>query len=449
MLLKRQLGLVTATFVVIASMIGTGIFMTTGHVLGMTGSAMAVMILWTAGGFIAVCGSLCFAELAATWPEAGGEYIYLKKSFGFLPAFLTGWISLVVAFSAPAATAAMLLVRYVNHFLHTALGTAPAAGILDGTGAQKCAAAVIIIFFGCLHIVGIKRGSAVQNALTVLKLLIMVVLIGIGFCALDLSTLARLNAHYPAPGRGDIGSLGLGLLVIMFAYSGWNGASYMGSEIRSPAKNLPRAMFWGTIVTTVLYLLLNIIFLLAAPGQEIINRDEIAAIAAGFLFGPAVNGVLFLGIALILLSTVSVYLMMGPRVCYAMACDRMLFARIAEVHPRFGTPWMAVLIQTALAVIYILAGTAMELVIYMGFALNIFPVLAVIGLMRMRRKEPALHRPYRVPLYPLIPLLYVGASITMLIAALLHWTVTSLVSIAVLAAGVPVFYLWRRLAGHA
>jgi len=438
--------LATAVLVIVADMIGTGIFMTTGNVLGMTGSAPAVMALWIVGGCIAIAGAMCYAELATTWPDVGGEYVYLKNIFGFLPAFLTGWVSLVVAFAAPVATGSLLLVQYVNRFSHAVSGTPGEIMLLDDVWFQKSAAVLIIVFFGGLHIVGVKKGSYVQNALTIVKIMIVAALIGLGLYAADFGNIGRLAANYPVAEEGASGFavMGLGLLVVMFAYSGWNGASYIAGEIRNPERNLPRAMLWGTLLTMCLYLLLNFVFLLGAPGQEIMGRDEVASIASGFLFTQGVYNFLTLGIAIILLSAVSVQMMIGPRVCYAMAQDRLLFRWLAALHPRYGTPWLAICAQMGLAVIYVLMGSAMTLVIYMGFALSVFPVMAVIGMMYMRFKQPGLMRPYRVPLYPYVPLLYIVLSVTMMIAALMTWTSTSLFSIGVLLAGIPVYYLWRR-----
>ncbi len=443
--LKRQVGLATAILVIVADMIGTGVFMTTGNVLDMTGSAPVVMALWIIGGCIAIAGALCYSELAATWPDVGGEYVYLKKIFGFLPAFLTGWVSLVVGFAAPVATSSLLLVQYISRFLHAVSGTPGEIMLPDDVWFQKTAAVAIIVFFGGLHIVGVKKGSYVQNVLTIVKIMIVAALIVLGLFAADFDKIGRLAAGYPAAGPGASGfaAMGLGLLVVMFAYSGWNSASYIAGEIRSPERNLPRAMLWGTLLTMCLYLLLNFVFLIAAPGEALMGKDEVAAIAAGFLFSPALSNFLTLGIAIILLSAVSVQMMIGPRVCYAMAQDRMLFHWLATLHPRYGTPWLAVCVQMGLAIIYVVWGSAMTLVIYMGFALSVFPVLAVIGMMYMRFRQPGLPRAYRVPLYPYVPLLYIVLSVAMMTAALMAWTTTSLFSIGVLLAGIPVYYLWR------
>ncbi|MGV7928384.1 MAG: APC family permease [Spirochaetota bacterium] len=449
--LKRQLGLYTGILIIVADMIGTGIFMTTGNVLGMTGDARLVLLLWGLGGLVALTGSLCYAELSTTWPDVGGEYVYLKKIFGLLPAFLTGWVSLVVGFSAPVAASSLLLIQYVNSFVQTAAGSeSVVAGMLSGPWVQKGIAAALVVFFGLLHILGVRRGSYFQNFLTVLKIILVVSLIGFGFAMVDWENTGRLVRQYGNAESGPgLPVTGLALLIVMFAYSGWNGASYIAGEVKDPERNLPRILLFGTLLTTVFYILLNMVFILAAPGESIIGKDEIGAIAATSLFGPRISGFFTLGIAVVLLSAVSVQMMVGPRVYYAMARDGMIFKSLSRVHGRFGTPALAIGIQMAFAVFYIFTGSAMTLVIYMGFALNVFPVLTVIGLMIMRRREPGLPRPYRVPLYPAVPVIYITLSVGMMAAALMNWTTTSIFAIGVLAVGVPVFYIWRRFSGAA
>jgi APA family basic amino acid/polyamine antiporter len=443
--LKRQLGLSTGILVVVADMIGIGIFMTTGNILGMTHNALTVLVLWLIGGIVAITGALSYAELATTWPDVGGEYVYLKKIFGFLPAFLTGWISLVVGFSTPVATGSLLLVQYVNKLLHNVAGSTSTVMFLDGVLAQKVIAAFIILFFGVMHMLGVKRASNLQNFLTILKILIVVSLIGFGMTMIDFENFGRLIAQYPIKDGSTPGIpvVGLALLIVMFAYSGWNSASYIAGEIKNPERNLPRALLFGTLITMFLYLLLNAVFLLSAPGAALMGKDEIGAIASKFLFGENVSNIFTLSIAIILLSSISVQMMVGPRVYYAMAKDRMIFNALSKLHPRLETPWRAILIQMCLSIFYVFTGSAMTLVIYMGFALNIFPVMAVIGMMYFRYKEPEITRPYRVPLFPVIPLVYITLSIGMMIAALMNWTITSLFAIGVVVAGIPVFYLWQ------
>ena len=445
--LKRQLGLVTGIFVIIADMIGTGIFMTTGAILGMTKSAPLVLALWGIGGLTAVCGALCYAELASLWPEAGGEYVYLRNIYGRLPAFLTGWISLVVGFSAPIAASSLLLVQYLDRFFNGISGVDSSVLLLDSPWIQKSVAAALVVFFGAMHVIGVKRGSSLQNVLTGMKILLVLALIVFGFYQADWSMTHRLAARYdPAPAAVQLVSqAGPALLVVMYAYSGWNCAAYLGGEIVEPGKNLPRALLSGTLITSVLYVLLNVLFLLSAEGTELMGKEEIGAIAVSHLFGTGISGVFTLGIAFVLLSSVSAQMMAGPRVVYAMARDGMIFRQLAGLHQRFETPHNAIVVQTLLAVFYIFTGSALTLVIYIGFALSIFPLLTVIGLLRLRRAGQGAVNSYRAPFYPFLPILFITLTIIMMLTALITWTKTSCFAIAVVLLGIPAFRIWERL----
>lgn len=435
--LKRQLGLFTAVLIIIADVIGTGIFMTTGSILGMTGSAPVVLALWGIGGLVAISGSLCYAELASIWPEDGGEYVYLKNIFGFLPSFLTGWISLIVGFSASAAITVMTLVWYLNDFFQS--------GILAGVWTQKILAASILFIFGIVHIIGVRRGGLIQNALTVLKLLIVFSLIALGFYMADWSNADRLVQTYPRTEGGNAVEYGFALMIIMFAYSGWNGLSYIAGEIKNPRRNLPRALFLGSLSVAVIYIALNVIFLMSTPGTELMGVKAVGAVAAKNLFGGSVAPWFTLSISLILLSSASVQMMVGPRVYYAMARDRMIFRSLERVNERFGTPYLAILIQMFLAIFYVFIGreSIESLLGYMGFSLGIFPLLSVIGLVIMRYRGKAPREGFRTPLFPLVPAVFILLTLGMMITSLITWTKTSLFALGVVAVGIPVFYVWQ------
>jgi basic amino acid/polyamine antiporter, APA family len=445
--LKKELGFTTAVLVVVASMIGTGIFITTGTILEMAGDSSTILLLWLTGGIVAVTGCLCYSELATMWPHVGGEYVYLKKSFGFLPSFLTGWISLVVGFSASVAISSITFVEYLNQFLINFMNVNGfTCSLLDGPWVQKIVAAFIILFFGAIHIHGVRSGSRIQNFLTVLKLIIVVSLIGLGFYFADWSKAQRLTQVYPASGTGESSGLpgiALVLLIIMFSYSGWNGASYITGELKDPQKFLPRALFFGTLLTMILYAALNVVFLISTPGKELMGQEAIGVIATKNLFGSHVSIFFTLGIALILLSSISVEMMIGPRVYYAMARDRMIFRMLARIHPRYKTPFVSVLIQIVLSILYVFIGSAKFLMEYMGFALGVFPILTVIGLVYMRVKFPDIPRPFRVPFYPLTPLVFILLSSGMMVTGFTAWTSTSRFALFVLLLGVAVFYIWR------
>jgi APA family basic amino acid/polyamine antiporter len=438
--LKRQLGLPTAVFIIIADVIGTGIFMTTGSVLGITGSATATLALWAVGGLVALTGALCYAELATLWPDDGGEYIYLKKIFGLLPAFLTGWISLVVAFSASAALSSMTLILYL-----TALWP---NGPLSGIWTQKIMAAAIICCFGIMHITGVRRGSFIQNFLTVFKVLIVFFLIVFGLALADWGQVGRLAADYPSVDK-NILHLGFPLLLIMFAYSGWNGASYMAGEIKNPQKNLPRAMLSATVIVTVLYLLLNVVYIISTPGEGLMGKTAVGAIATENLFGKRFSPLFTLGIAFILLTSVSVQMMIGPRVYYAMARDGMIFKPLEKISPRFGTPYVAIITQMLIAAAYVFIGreNIEKLQAFMGFALGFFPLLTVLGLVIVHCKSPEIEGSYKTPFFPLVPFIYIALTVAMMVSALLTWTKTSLFAIGICLAGIIVFIIWQKLPG--
>lgn len=443
--LTRQLGFGTVVLVVIADMIGTGIFMTTGNVLGMTQNAMYVLVLWIVGAVVAIAGSLCYSELAVMWPDVGGEYIYLKNMYGsLLPSFLTGWISLMVAFTAPVAIAALTVMGYLQKVF---VPGSPLYFFFGDPWTQRYCAAGIIIVFGVIHGAGVQQGSRIQNVLTVMKILIVITLIVSGAVYADWTRAGRLVADYTPAGSGTGGSvsaLGLSLLMVMFAYSGWNSASYISGEIRNPAKTLPRAMFFGTLATAVLYLGLNVIFLISAPGEALMGRNEIGAIAVISLFGEHISWIFNCGIVIILLSAISVQIMVGPRIYFAMARDRVIFRFLERVHPRYHTPLVSITIQVFISVAYVFTFDNPEvLLVYMGFALGIFPLLTVFGLVMLRRTRPEIPRPYRVSFYPVPPLLFLALYSAMMIASFIAWTKTSLIAIGVTAAGIPVYFMWQ------
>jgi len=445
--LKRQLGLRTSILVVIASMIGTGIFITTGTILHMTRDATAVLSLWLVGGVIALTGSLCYAELATMWPHVGGEYVYLKKTYGLLPSFLSGWISLMVGFSASVAVSSITLIQYLDTFwqsISSNYGTT--SYILSGPLTQKILASLVLLLFGVVHIHGVKSGSRIQNILTVIKIAVVITFIIFGLAMADWSHAGRLVERYPNGIHGGNTMLpvtGLALLIIMFSYSGWNGATYIAGEIKNVEKNLPRALFFGTILTVILYLALNVVFIISSPGLEIMGNETIGFTAASNLFGTRLSYLFTLGISFIMLSSISVQMMIGPRVYYAMAKDNMIFSALSRVSPKFHTPTISIIIQMILSIFYVMVGNASLLMEYLGFSLGIFPILTVIGLVYLRYRHPDIPRPFKVPFFPFTPLVYIILSMAMMVAGFMTWTETSRFALMVLGAGVPVFFLWR------
>jgi APA family basic amino acid/polyamine antiporter len=434
--LKRKLGLSTAVLIIIADVIGTGIFITTGQILEMTGSALSVLILFGVGGLIALAGALCYAELSTMWPDDGGEYIYLKKIYGLLPSFLTGWISLLVGFSLASAMSAITAVNYINKL-------SADTPLISDWYAKLCAASIILVFASA-HLIGVQKGSFVQNILTVLKLLIILLFITIGFYFINFDESRRLIMSYEPKGQKSIIEYGAALIIVMYAYSGWNGTAYIAGEIREPETNLPRALVWATALITFIYLAINVVFLLSSPGQEIITdgRYTIGSLAAKKLFGDTISPFFNLSTVLILLSSVSVQMMVGPRVSYAMAQDKVIFRSLGRVSKKYYTPYAAIAIQAAIAMLYAFIGfdAIHKMLIYMGFALSIFPFLAILGMVYWRYEHPEIKRPFKVPLFPMVPVIYLVLSFGIMLTTLMTNTIPSLVALAVVGVGTGIFF---------
>ncbi len=439
--LKRELGLRTAILVIIASMIGAGIFGNTGIIHAEVQHPLVVILLWGLGGIIALSGAMCYAELATIMPHAGGEYLYISRIFGRLPSFLTGWVSFFVGFSAPAAAAALLSAEYAREFAQMAFPGSWLADFYLQAWNRKIHAVALIFLFSYFHMLGVRKGGMVQNVLTGFKLFSVILFAAAGFYIIFSGSSATWQ--FPTAKASSIhwSGMGVGLLFVMFAYSGWNGATYLAGEIRNPEKNLPRALLIGTLLITALYVVLNIIYYYTIPQNTISGKEAVAALAADALFGKKIAVFFHLVFFIMLLSSVSVSIMIGPRVYFAMARDNLFFKIAGGVSNYRGTPAIAIVLQGILAVVYIVTGTYDQIQAYMGFALGIFPILSVVGLMYLRKKNPNIERPYRVPLYPLAPLFFILFSVAILITSFIGRPEESSFALAVVGIGVVVFYV--------
>lgn len=444
--LKRQLGLFTAVLVVMASMIGTGIFGNTGLIQSALGNPLIVVLMWALGGMVAIAGALSYSEMAVMMPHAGGEYVYLRKIYGPLASFLTGWVSFAVGFAAPAASAGLLSASYAHEFLLLVSPEGSLTRFLGEGMGQKIYAILMIAILSGFHMSSLKKGEAMQNILSSLKfgLVVLFALVGLYLSFASGRTFPMESAMQGEGVRWS--GLGMGLLFVMFAYSGWNGASYLAEEIKNPEKNLPAAMLLGTGLTALLYMALNVLYYLAVPVAEIEGESAVAALTATHIFQNDNNATVFFNLAftMMLLSSLSVSLMIGPRVTFAMARDGLFFPVAGRVGEKSDTPAISIFLQALLSVLYVLSGTYQTIMIYMGFALAIFPVLAVAGMIYLRYAKPEMPRPYKTPLFPLVPLFYLGFTIFTMIAALREWTETSLWAMGVVLLGIPVYWVWTR-----
>ncbi len=431
--LKRQLGLGSVTSIVVANMIGAGIFTTSGLLVEGLGSVTWMLALWAVGGVIALCGALCYGELGAAIPRAGGEYAFLARLYHPSLGFLSGWVSFFAGFSAPIAASAIGFSEYIVRAFPAVAPLVPGGEPVF----KKVAAIAVIALFTLIHRRGLHLGTAVQNLLTTLKVGLVVALIVVGF-AFGRGDFAHLSLGGSlAPGLAGWKTAGLALMWILFAYSGWNAAAYIGSEIRQPERTMPRSLILGTLGVTVLYLALNLLFVYAVPPADMAGVVSIGGLTVDRLFGQAPAAAVSLLIAFALFSSLSAFIILGPRVYYAMARDGLFFKAAGRIHPRFNVPSVAIVLQGLVASLIVLIGSFDQILTYMGFSLGLFPLLAVAGVFRLRRLGIL---PYRMPGFPLAPVLYLVSSSAILMLAFLERPMESSVALLMVAAGIP-FYL--------
>ena len=447
--LARKLGVFPATNLVIANMVGAGIFTTTGLLMQELGSPLLMIGLWMAGGILALCGAFCYGELGAAMPRAGGEYVYLSELFHPLLGFLTGWISFFVGFSAPLAASSLGCSEYLAEAF-------PGLVEWGDPGLVKKALAILVIAtLGAVHLRGLEFGTRIQNWLTVGKILLIVGLVAVGF-AVGQGSLSHFGAgevaHLPQDatqppvtglpeGTGGWKAMGLSLMWIMFAYSGWNASAYIGSEIDKPQRNLPRSLLAGTGIVILLYLGLNLLFVYAIPAQEMHGVITIGGLAASRLFGGTVETAVSAMIAFALLSSISAIIILGPRVYYAMARGGYFFRFVGEVHPVTRVPSKSILLQCGIAAIMVLSGTFDQILTYMGFCLGIFPIVAVLGVFKLRRAGVGA---YKMPGYPIPPLVFALTSVLMLALAYFERPMESSIAVVTVGVGVPFYFFFKR-----
>ncbi len=444
--LRREIGLFSATILVIANMVGTGIFTTSGFIMAELGSPIAMLLCWLCGGVFALCGALCYGELGTRFPMAGGEYVFLRESFGKPMAFLCGWISLIVGFSAPIAAAAIAFAAYIfQAFAVPACNGwsfSPAGITLISITPSTFIAIGVIVLFSLVHYHSLLTGSRVQNGLTLFKLAFILVFIGAGLCFGE-GSFGHFHSKLP-PGGFSAERFAIALIFVSFAYSGWNAAAYLGGEIKNPKKNIPFALIAGTAIVICLYLLLNIVYIYALAPEKMNGVMEIGATAAIALFGDHISRLFVGAVCLGLLSVLSAMIMTGPRVYYAMAADGIFFKPLGRVNAEHHTPGAAIFLQAAIAVVMVLTASFNALLIYIGFTLSLFAMLTVIGLMRVRAKHPPDKTGYATPLYPALPLLFVLGNAWIIFFSVKSRPAATLFGLATIGAGLLVYLYFSK-----
>jgi APA family basic amino acid/polyamine antiporter len=446
--LTRSVGAFTATCVVVANVIGAGIFTTPGFLARDLESPFAVLSIWVLGAILALAGALSYSELGAALPRAGGEYIYLREAYGPLWGFLSGWTSFFAGFAAPIAAACIGFSAYLSHFSpglspSNVLGAVAIGPWRLSLSGGQVMALLALWFLTMVHITGVQRGGRLQVVLTAGKIATIVALIIVG---LLLGT--GDWGHFRSGEQGLIPSSALtngavSLIFVLYCYSGWNAAVYLAGEVKDPNRTIPFALLAGTGIVMVLYMALNVLFLYALPISEMSGVLEIGEKASQALFGPVATYLVAAIMALSILASASAMILAGPRVYFAMASDGLFPKRLAGVHGEYGSPAAAIFAQSLWISVLILTGTFEQLVVYSGFALVLFSALAVGSVMVLRWRRPELSRPFRVPLYPVTPLLFLGFSAWILWFTLRGRPAEALFAIGTMAVGLPLYFFWR------
>jgi len=445
--LERRLGPFDAAALIVSNVIGGGILFTPPQIAALVPSALPFLSTWAAGGLLAFAGAMAYAELAALRPRAGGEYVYLREALGSLAAFLSGWTSFVAGFSGAIATSAVVLASYLGRFFPAASNSTPfltipiIPGILTFSVSPQAVVAVAAIFgMAWIHLRGVGPGRLVGNILAALKVSALLLFIAFGF-SIGQGSVEHLTQSGPAMGKGWL----LALIPVMFTYSGWNAASYVAEEIRTPGRNVPRALAMGTGAVIALYLLLNALYLYVVPIDQLAAvKGSMLDLVADRLLGQTAGHIMAVVSIVSLLASISAMTFAGPRVYFAMGRDGVFFPGAAAVHPRYRTPAVSILAQATWSALLVLTAGADALVNYTGFAIVLFSGIAVVSLFVLRAREPNAERPFRTWGYPFAPAIYVIASAAILTNALYSQPETTRNGAIVILAGVPLYLLFRR-----
>lgn len=430
---KRQVGLFTAVSMAVANMVGTGIFTSLGYQVADIRSYFALLALWIIGGIIALCGALTYGELGAALPRSGGEYHLLSKIYHPSMGFLAGWVALTAGFSAPIALAGIALGKYVQVVY-------PAVPV-----SHLAAAAIVLITL--VHLVSVKWGKYLHNGSTIIKIVAIVVFIIIGFFIPQKQPVTLM------PTVEDWQVLitpffAVALVYVSYAYTGWNAAIYVVDEIKNPQKNLPKALFLATVLVTILYALLNYVFLLAVPLEELAGKLEVGFLAAQHMMGPSAANILSLIIAVLMISTISAMVFVGSRVGQVMGKDYRIL-RLLSKRGKSYSPVNAMIFQSGLSLVFIYTSTFDQVLTFATFLLILMNTLAVAGVYVLRWRQPDLDRPYKTWGYPVTPAIFLVVNIFIMTYVVVKRPMDSLISFLIVVLGIVLYILNSRFTSFA
>jgi amino acid transporter len=428
--LPRTVGLLPAVMVLIGVTIGSGIFRVPATVAGELGTSGPVLLAWVLGGVLALFGALTLAELAAMYPRSGGVFAYIEEGFGPMPAFLFGWSQLAVIRASALGAISTIFAEYLSYFI-------PLSPL-----AVHRVAALLILSVGILNYLGVQKAAAVTNVATAVKYGALVTLVILAFTA---PTGSVRNFSPVWTGALSLSALATAMVSVMWAYDGWADLSFMSGEIKDPSRTLPRALIVGTLAIIAIYLLVNLAYIYLVPVSEMAQSRLIASTAAERIpiLGAAGAGLISAVVMISTFSSVNATMMTSPRIFFGMADRGLFFPAIARVSPRFKSPSTAIFLATGLGTVYVLFNDFQQLAD--KFVLGIWPfyILAVLAVFVIRKRSPDLPRPYRVFGYPAVPLVFLLASIGMIVNALVTDPRNTGITFGIILVGIPVYYLAR------
>jgi APA family basic amino acid/polyamine antiporter len=432
--LPRVLGLWDIVGLVVGGVIGSGIFLVPKDIAAAVGGPVLMLAVWVVGGVLSLFGALAFGELGASMPEAGGVYVYLREAYGSVIAFLFGWTLFLVIDSGAIATLAVAFSSlYLPHFF-------PVSPIL-----QKVISIVLIVFLMGVNYRGVRSGANLQNFLTIIKFAGLVGVCAAIFIFAKGST-ANFVAAAPAggPAGGMLSAFGIALVASLWAYKGWEAATYSAGETKNPQKNLPLGILLGCAICVVLYVIAQLAYLYVLPAAEIAKSTRIAADAMNIAVGGMGASIISFIILFSIMGATNQNFVCSPRVYYAMAKDGLLFPKLASVHPKYRSPHVAIIAIGFWSIVLSLSGTFEQLFTYVVFGQWLFFGLTVAAVIVLRKKRPDLPRPYKTWGYPVTPIIFILASLYIAVSALLNQFVNALAGLGIILLGLPFYFFWKK-----
>lgn len=449
--LLRKLNLLDATFLVIGGVIGSGIFMTTGFIAEYLPSPGMILIIWLVGGFITLCGALAFAELGAMYPKAGGQYVYLRESYGPWAGFLYGWGFFWVIECGGIATLAVAFGEFFGYFFpslstETYILKLGLFGFDYSLSAGQLVAVASILILSAVNYFGIKSGIVVQNIFTFLRIASIAALIVLGLTLGNKSGVSEINQLFSGDAAFDFRLFGLALIAVFWTYDGWYSVSCTAEEVKKPGRNIPLSLILGTLSVTLIYLLVNLVYVLALPVDQMKGVTRIGELASTQLFGQTATLFISGTIMISIFGCLSASVLYGPRVYFAMAEDGSFFQSMKYIHPRYRVPTKAIVWQAVWSSLLCLSGTYQDLFEFVVFALVIFFAATGLSVIVLRFKQPETKRPYKAWGYPYLPLLFVLINLAVFFNTIWAQPLQSVVGLVILLVGIPAFLYWKAKA---